>query len=376
MSYNAQKKEHDYKKIEKDLAAAAAPPPDEIFDGCNVVLMYGHENYLVRSYEKKLKDLYVDPAADELDHVMLEGENISVDDIISHCDTLPMLSKRRVVTIRNYPAIESAPAGQKPTGQKPAGQKNEESAIQKEDIKKLSGYIDELPDTTLLIFLCGSVSKNKTLYKKIYGSGKCYDLGRLDRKDLSSFIKKRFKGEGKIAGDEVVKEIINITGYFDRESECNLNEIAGDVIKISSFCHDQIVTPADVSNVLATTLETDAFALLDSLSRGNKSEAMLLTNNILESGESGFRLLGLIISQYELMLGIKEYSERNKSRDEIKNEMGIKSDYRFQKVSGYLGKYSVDDLYSILKKLYDVEKNIKFGIYTEKLAMTMFIAQI
>ena len=335
MAYYTQKKEHDYKSIERDLA-------DAVFDEKNVVLLYGHEDYLVRSYEKRLKDIFVEPAAEELDHVKLEGGDITVDDIISHCDTLPMLSGRRVVSISDYPALKNSKG--------PSTKEDDKTS----EVTRLAGYLENIPSTTLIIFTNDSISKSKSLYKRITKVGKAYDFDRLDRTDLASFIKKRFKAEGKIADSAVIREIMNITGYFDRDSEYDLNGIAGDVVKISSFSHEDKITQSDVSSVLVTSLETDSFALMDSISAGNRSEAMLLVNNILENGENSFRLLGLVISQYELMLGIREFSERNMDKAAIMNEMGIKSDFRYRKVSGYLGQYSTEKLYDTLKKLYDV----------------------
>jgi DNA polymerase-3 subunit delta len=355
-------KEHDYRRIERDIAG------DEL-DQQKVILFYGHEDYLVKSYEKRLKNTYVNPAVSQLDYTLLEGDVTTVDDIISHSDTLPMMSSKRVVTVRNFPGLM-------PSGGVAALREFGAATFSDEEVKRLTKYMDDIPSTTLLIFTGSQVDTRKALTKKIIQIGKAYNFTRLERKDLSSFIKKRFKSEGKLADDGVIREIINTTGYFDRDSDYSLNDIAGDITKIASFSSEQVVNPSDVSSVLSTSPETDAFALLDSLSRGNKGDSMLLINNIMGTGESGFKLLGLIISQFELMLGIKEYSQRNMDKAAIMNEMGVKSDYRYKKVSEYTSKYSIEKLSSILQSLYDTEKNIKTGIYNEKLAMTMFISNI
>lgn len=355
------KKEHDYKRLEEDLKS------DELTN-VRAIILYGHEDYLVKSYGKRIKNLYINPACEELDYIRLDGNTTSVETIINHLETLPMMSQKRVVAIDNYPALSQA------TGIGDAEKENKDF-FQEEEIKTLVNYLKDIPETSLLIFLSSSVDTRKSLCKNVNKVGKIYNFEKLDRKDLSSFIKKRFKACDKVADDSVTREIINGTGYFDRDSEYNLNAIANDVIKISSFAKDRIITHADVSGVLAITLETNAFAFIDSLGKGNKNDAMLLVNNILGTGESAFRLLGLITSQYELMLGIKELSIREKGKNEIMNELGISSDYRYKKVSENLNRYTVEDLEIILQNLYNIEKNIKSGIYSEKLAMTMFVAE-
>lgn len=358
MAYQA--KEHDYKRLEADLKNNA-------FDEIKAVILYGHEDYLVKNYEKRIRNLYIDPACEAIDYVRLEGSSTSVESIIAHLETLPMMSQKRVVTVDNYPALKQS--------SKVGGAENENKDLfLEEDIKRLAEHIENISETSILIFINDTVDTRKSLSKKISKSGKLYNFEKLERKDLTSFIKKRFRAEGKVADDGVIREIINTTGYFDRDSEYNLNAIVNDVLKIASFSKDAEISQTDVSSVLATTLETNAFAFIDSLSKGDSNDAMLLVNNIMGAGESAFKLLGLIISQYELMLGIKELSIRQMNKNEILNELGIKSEYRYRKVSENLNKYSVEDLENILKDLYDVEKNIKSGIYSEKLAMTMFVA--
>lgn len=360
MAYKQQ--EHDYKRLERNLA-------QNIFDNIKVVVLYGHEDYLVKSYEKKIQNLFIQPAAANLDYTRLDGENVAVDTIISHLETLPMLSAKRVVTIENYPAL-------KPSGRSADTSTGDGDYFKEADIKKLIEYIKDIPETAVLVFISDQIDTRKSLSKALKNEGEIYNFDKLDRKDIGAFIKKRFRIEEKVADDSIIKEIINTSGYFDRDSEYNLNNVVNDIIKISSFSKDNVITSADVSNVMSTSLETDAFALLDSLSSGNKGDAMLLINNIMGTGESGFKLLGLIISQFELMLGIKEYSVRDMNKSQIMNELGIKSEFRYKKVSQYLSNYSVDKLEDILKSLYSVEKNIKTGIYNEKLAMTMFVATI
>lgn len=353
-------KEHDYKRLEGDIK-------DNSLDQIKAIILYGHEDYLVKTYEKRIRSLFVDSACEAIDYVRLEGSSTSVEDIINHLETLPMMSQKRVVTIDNYPALSSS-------GKSGGGETENKNLMAEEDIKKLSEYVDSISETSLLVFIGDTVDTRKSLSKKIAKIGKIYNFEKLERKDLTSFIKKRFRAEGKVADDSVIREIINSTGYYDRDSEYNLNAIANDILKIASFCKDTQVTQADVSSVLATTLETNAFAFIDSLGKGNSNDAMLLVNNIMGTGESAFKLLGLIISQYELMLGIKELTLRNMNKSQILNELGIKSEYRYKKVSENLNKYSDHDLEDILKDLYDVEKNIKTGVYSEKLAMTMFVA--
>ena len=92
--------------------------------------------------------------------------------------------------------------------------------------------------------------------------------------------------------------------------------------------------------------------------------------------ENGFRLLALLTSQFEMMLGYREMKALGKSLPEIQSQMGIKSAFRLKKAAGFAEKYSIPRLMELLARLYRVELDIKSGLYGERLALTMFIAEM
>jgi DNA polymerase III delta subunit len=123
-------------------------------------------------------------------------------------------------------------------------------------------------------------------------------------------------------------------------------------------------------------METDVFAMLDAVSAGRKGDSLELLRNITSRGSNAFGLLALLTGQFEIMLGYRELRDRGVSLDAIAKTLGIKSMFRLKKAAGFADRYSAARIAELLHRLYRVDRDIKSGLYGERLALTMFIAEM
>ncbi|MDR0817481.1 MAG: DNA polymerase III subunit delta [Clostridiales Family XIII bacterium] len=348
--------EHSFRKIERDLKSDA-------FAGARVVLFVGAEGLLAETYERRLRERFVMAAAETLDYARLDGEEVMADDIILACDTLPMMSERRVVSVLHM--------------------HGDEKSLASVSAKTLASYINDIPSQTLLIITAQTFSKRSALYKQIEKAGLVYAFDRLERGDVSAFIKGRFRRAGLDAPGGVINEILSVSGYLERDSESDLYELDSAVRQIASYAAGVggagatgQVTMADVAACMGTSTETNVFALLDAVSAGRKGDAIELVLNITARDENTFGLIALLTGQFEIMLGYREMKEQKKSIPEIAKALNIKSEWRLRKAAGFADKYQVRRLMELLDRLYRVDTDIKSGLYKEGLALTMFVAEM
>jgi DNA polymerase-3 subunit delta len=359
--------------------------------------MFGAEGYLVDHYERVIRDRYVSPGAGVIDCSRIDwnaGDVVgTVSDIVAACDTLPMISECRVVLVRVS------------TG--------DEKSLGQADAKALAAYAKSIPETAILMITAASVPKNSSLYKAVAAHGRVYEFDRLNRSDLAAFIRGRFRKAGVSAPPEVVSEIIGVSGYLDREPRSDLFLLGSDVANIAAHaCGDRagaaaqasypehpgsseenssrpeseargaggpagtpcVVTMADVVACMGTSLETDVFAMLDAVSSGRKGDSIELLRNITARGGNAFGLLALMTGQFEIMLGYRELKDRRVPMGEIMKTLGVKSEFRLKKAAGFADRYSAVRITELLHRLYQVDRDIKSGLYNERLALTMFVA--
>jgi DNA polymerase-3 subunit delta len=348
-----------FKTIESEIR-------DSAFCEVRAVLLCGDEGYLVDHYGHRLREMFVTPGAELIDfsRVDIHGNDIDefVSNVIAACDTLPMLSVRRVVLASISPG--------------------EERALSLVGAKKLAEYIPLIPQTSMLLLLTSSVPKNSALYKAFASHGRSYEFGRLGRDDLRNFISGRFKRTGLHTTREVLNEIISASGYFDRNPRSDLFIVASDVATIASYAKGGAsagrpdITLADVAACMGSSVEADVFAMLDAVSTGRKGDAIELICNIADRGENTFGLLALLTAQFEIMLGYSELRALGESMSGIMKTLGVNSEYRLRKAADFAVKYTDDRLAELLRRLYRVERDIKSGLYGERLALTMFVAEM
>ena len=109
----------------------------------NILLMSGREKYLIRWACEQIRKKYVAPAAEFFDFVKIDGASEEISGITEACETLPMLSEKRVVLVTDF----------------------EESSGRGDEIAE---YMKDFPQSTILLLLCDRVDEEK---KNVPGSG-------------------------------------------------------------------------------------------------------------------------------------------------------------------------------------------------------------
>ncbi len=343
---------HPYKKFGQELESDKLP---------GILFFFGEEQYLADWAASAVKDRYVNPACRELDLAVLDGPQLTLGDLQACCETLPMLSERRVVEVRDFPPL----SGEKAKG---FGEKDEEALIK---------YLKSFPETCLLIFTSRKADKRRKLYKAIAAEGECYDFIPLDEKLLRSFIQKRLKAAGKFANAPVITRFMALSGYCSEEKseDYTLYNLENDVQKLIACCDGEEIQACHVDDVVAKTLETGVFSLVDALSQDKKDEAFLLLHNILSTGEEAYKLLALICSQFEIMLAVKEMEADYPTYGEMAVQLGA-HEFRVKKAVQMARRCTLDALRKNLSRAYRVDEDIKTGYLDSRLAMEMLIAEI
>jgi DNA polymerase III delta subunit len=74
------------------------------------------------------------------------------------------------------------------------------------------------------------------------------------------------------------------------------------------------------------------------------------------------------------MLGYRELKDRRVPMGEMMKTLGVRSEFRLKKAAGFADRYGAEQIAELLHRLYRVERDIRSGLYGERLALTMFIA--
>lgn len=331
---------HAFKRIQKDLKE------DQMK---NILLFYGREDYLIRWSADRVKERFINPAAEVFDYMRLDGAECTAGDIRDACETMPMMSERRMVVVQGFRSDS-------------------------EGAEELEAYFQNFPDSTVLVLMAGEVDRRRKLYKTIQKQGAEYEFDHLDSGMLNSFIIKNLRNSGRSFDPDVPGMIAEASGYYDKDSSYTLDNLVNDLSKIVSHSGDRI-TVQDVEETIAGNEARDVFAFADALAAGRKGEALQLLSVLLSYGENEFKLLGLICSQFEVLLLVREMQEEGLSTAAMHSQTGI-HEFRIKKSLPLARQYTVSRLRHILMKAYEVDRNVKSGSLEARAALELFVAMV
>ncbi len=205
-------------------------------------------------------------------------------------------------------------------------------------------------------------------------AGQAYQFDRLDRTMLAGFTKKYLKQAGAVFNNDTIAAIIELSGYFDRESDYTLNDLRSDIDKLALYS-DGPITREDVETIVLGNEETDGFAFTDALSAGDKQEALRILSSMLSHGSNEFNILGLICSQFEVMMLIQETRENGRNPSFLESELRLNK-YRIRRLSGPASRFTAVQLKRGLLKAYEIDRNVKTGVMDARLGLELFIAAV
>ena len=322
-----------------------------------VMMLYGPENYLIRWIVSRIVDRYVPEETRLFNYTVIDGSRFSsARPVIEACEMLPMMCEKKVVLVDHF-------------------KRNSGLSPNQPAIDELASYLDSVPDTTLLIFtMSEQEDAGKGFSDAVKKAGRIYPFDRLDQPLLAGFLRKYLKQSGTSFTNDTVAAIIELSGYYDRESDYTLDDLKGDIEKLALYSSGT-VTRSDVETIVLGNEETDGFAFTDALSEGNREEALRILSSMLSHGGNEFNILGLICAQFEVMMLIQEAREHGQNLSILEKELRL-NNYRLRRLSRPASRFTASRLKQILIKAYEIDRNVKTGVMDARLGLELFIASV
>ena len=326
----------------------------------SALAFYGAEDFLMSWALDKIIEDNVEEEYRNLDVRFIEGEEATAYEIMGEARAYSMFSPKRIIVVRDYLPMHSS--------QTDAGQDEltDFAAAMAKDKSK-----GESP--SILIFVLSSMyAGNINAYgKSLLKACSSYEFSRLDKRELNGFVIKRVRDAGKMIASRELSHLVDVTGYYNRESKYNLSQLEMDISKLIGACEDDSIDMALIDEVMMGDSDKFVFNLVDALTAGDRGKALELTENIIREGDSVMGTLALLTKQFEIMYDSLELSDKGMSMAAMAKETGV-NEYRFKKAYSAARGYGKKTIKSLLVSLYDIDKDIKNGNMEGDVALELF----
>ncbi len=316
---------------------------DEIKSGQfhTLYLIYGEEDYLRRQFRDRLKSAL---AADDdtMNFTCFRGNETQTEKVIDLAETMPFFAERRVILI-------------------------EGSGLFKKDGDRLADYVKEKPDSTTIIFEESEIDKRSRLYKTVADIGLADEMARQPVPVLEKWVVSMLKKEGRSITAADLHYFLSLTGD-------DMDLISNEFEKLICYtigCN--AVTRADMDAVCIRQIDDQIFKMIEEMSAHHQQSALRMFMDLLALDEKPFRLLSLIVRQYNILLEAKQLEMSGAGRREINERL---PHYYTQKYIDQAKCMTIGEITDALVKCEDVDESIKTGRMPDEIAIEILVVEL
>ena len=316
-------------------------------------LFEGKEEYIKRSALKTLREQVAGGDFSAMNDTRLTDP--APDALIAAAETLPFLSERRFLEIRDSALLQSGKAKDY----------DEDRAV-----LRLDEYLDHLPDTVCLVFFVrGKADGRKKLYQSLKKKAVIVAFDPLDDRQLAQWIAQTVGREEKKISLAACQRL-----WFSAGRDLTL--LSNEIAKLVSYTGErEEITEADVAAVCVQSTEYRVFDMTDALLTGKGSKALGMMNALLRDGEDRLMILSLLGRQCRQMRYAKALAAGGAQPDTIARQLGIPP-FAARKTLQTGRAYSLGQLGDMAKWCLESEYQVKCGQLMEAGALESVMLRI
>lgn len=322
-----------------------------------IIFLYGQDSFRSNQKVAEIKNKFikeVDPTS--INITFLDGASLKFEEFNHQIKATPFLSRKRLIIIKNLI------------------NKNKAKEIAKEIVELLDAEKKNADQDNIIVFWeIDKKDKKKTkgeLWKRLTKEKFAQEFKLLTPYELHAWIITEVKKhQGQIDSQAVFFLAATIGN--------DLWQMSNELDKLLSYKKGELITVADIENLVKANFDDDIFKLIDALSARNKKVALKLISDQLSLGTNELALLATITRHFRILLLIKDWqkTEPRISEAEIAKNLHIHP-YVAKKALNQVNNFTLDQLKHIYNKLLDIDLKIKTSAAKPKTIFELFIAQI
>lgn len=336
----------NYKDLNKNVKNRIISP---------VYLFTGPEQYIGHMMEKTLISTEIANGLEVLNITTYNDKNIDVSEFLATCETLPMMSNKRMVIIREEAQLDKI--------------------TEKKDLDRISAYLEKPCPSTLLIIYWEQPDKRKKLYKTLIKNGCLVVFEKLDVSDLQAWITRRINNAEKKISRSVLELFIQRSMYLVNEKK-TMEQVDHELNSIIDYIGDRNeITKEDILLILPQSIEEGIFKMIDYAVNGEKDQALLMLNQFYMEGESPFGVFSLLLRQVRMLLMVKIYTQRGLPAKTVASEMKL-APFIVNKILKNGKNYPIDNLWELMIIGAELDAQMKLGEIDQNFALELFLMKI
>lgn len=323
----------------------------------NMYLICGDEQYLKEKKKKELLKLL--HAEGSMNFNVFEGRELDRAEVARLADTMPFLEERRTLLLSDTGFFKgSAP-------------------------QEMRDMLEELPESTVVIFYENEADAGNALYKLIKergtvcsykkAEGKSFKEAAQDQAKIRTWAVNYLRKNRREISGRAMTRLLQLAGYDMQNLQSELEKLISYTASEEKFSPVIEIREQDIEAICSKTVTDKVFDMLSAKLMGNISAALRLFEDLLSLRVPPLRVLFLLGKQFNQVYLIKEASRERIGDAALAERIGIK-DWQLRKLKEQSTRLSLTDARRYLELCVEMETKIKLGDMNEKLGVEIVLA--
>ena len=326
-------------------------------------ILSGPDSYTRSQVLENIKGSIGDTEAMALNTTILEGRQLTVDQMRPVCEAMPFLTEKRLVIITSL--LQRFEPRKRTSGISRSSRK----ATPVQDHKPLGEYIPTVPDSTVIILVDEKISSSNPLFKMLSAKAQVQSFPLLGTRELREWLQAYIAQEGGSISSQAASLLIRLVGS-------DLWVMSSEASKLLLYASGRRIEEEDVRLLVGYTQQANIFAMVDAIVEFRAQPAEKMLQSLLQQGAAPGYLLSMLSRQMRLIVRAREINNSRISTSELRNRLGIANDFAARKTLEQARRYSLLQIRHVYRKLLETDVAIKTGKYEPELALSILVAEL
>lgn len=310
-----------------------------------VYFFYGAENYFKNQALDIIFSKYVTSQTSSFNRDIFYGDDGDAAKIVNTVLTIPMMSEKRVVVVKNYQRL-SQPG--------------------KELILK---YCKQPVSQTILVLVAEEIDFRNKIYSSLRNFAECIECKPPYDNQVPMYISQFSEKRGK----KISLAAINL---LQSKSGNSLGELISQVEKLISYTGDkEIISEDDVEKLVGISRNYNIFQLRDAIGDRRISESLTILRRMIEMGESPVYIVSSLTSFFTVLIRARELIRKRIPRSDMAKQLGVHP-YFLDATIRQAKSYTDSEINTSFVLLLEADKNLKISYQKAKIVMEILVFQI
>ena len=300
----------------------------------------------------------------------LSGSRINLAEMTTICNAMPFLAEYRLVVVEGLLSqAEPREGRRRPDTSASRGASTGSGRSSRSAWEGLPHYIEEeMPPSTLLVFLEGSLSKRNSLFQKLQPIAQVQELPTPSGEGLARWVRNRVAEKGAQITPGAIRLLTQLVGG-------NLRTADNELEKLTLYARDRAIEEGDVRLLVSQAREASIFSAVDALLEGRPAVALQLMHRLRDDGAEFPYIVAMIARQLRLTTLARDLIDRNHGEKDIGNRLGISRDFALRKTIEQSRKHSRSSLEWLYRSLLEADLAVKRGRLEQDLALELLVSE-